>query len=52
MKEMMHKITMTNELVFQNHHVPFITEKERVIVSKHFAAHPCVLGHIKIILCI
>jgi hypothetical protein len=36
MKEMMHKIIMRDELVVQKHHVPFFTEKERVIVPKHF----------------
>jgi hypothetical protein len=40
MKEMMQKVIMGNELVVQGHHVPLVTEKERVIVPKHFAAHP------------
>ena len=31
---------MRNELVVQKHHVPLVTDKERVIVPKHFAAHP------------
>jgi hypothetical protein len=34
------KVIMRNELVVQKHHVPLVTEKERVIVPKHFAAHP------------
>jgi hypothetical protein len=37
---MMQKITMRNELGIQKHHVPFFTEKERVIVPKHFVVHP------------
>ena len=31
---------MGNELVVQGHHVPLVTKKERVIISKHFSAHP------------
>jgi hypothetical protein len=40
MEEMLHKIIIREKLVVQRHHVPLITEKERVIVPKHFAAHP------------
>jgi hypothetical protein len=40
MKEMMQKVIMGNELVVQGNHVPLVTKKERVIVPKHFAAHP------------
>jgi hypothetical protein len=40
MEEMMQRINRKDELVVQRHHVPLISEKEKVIVPKHFAAHP------------
>jgi hypothetical protein len=40
MEEMMQKINIKEELVVQRHHVPLISEKEKVIVPKHFSAHP------------
>jgi hypothetical protein len=40
MEEMMQKISRKDELVVQRHHVPLISEKEKVTVPKHFAAHP------------
>jgi hypothetical protein len=40
MKEMMQKFIMGNQLVFQVHHVPLVTNKERVTISKHFACYP------------
>jgi hypothetical protein len=40
MEEMFHRIITREQLVVQRHHVPLITEKERVIVPKHFVAHP------------
>jgi hypothetical protein len=39
-KEMMQKISIREKLDVQRHHVPLISEKEKVIVPKHFAAHP------------
>jgi hypothetical protein len=39
-KEMMQKISRKDELVVQRHHVPLISEKEKVTIPKHFAAHP------------
>jgi len=38
--EMMQKISIREKLDVQSHHVPFISEKEKVIVPKHFVAHP------------
>jgi hypothetical protein len=40
MEEMLHMISIREKLDVQRHHVPLITEKERVIVPKHFASHP------------
>jgi hypothetical protein len=40
MEEMMQKISIKEELVVQRHHVPLISEKETVIVPKHFSVHP------------
>jgi hypothetical protein len=40
MEEMMQKINIKDELVVQRHHVPLISEKEKVNVPKHFASHP------------
>jgi hypothetical protein len=40
MEEMMQKISIREKLDVQRHHVPLISEKEKVIVPKHFAAHP------------
>ena len=40
MEEMLHNIIIREKLDVQRHHVLLITEKERVIVPKHFAAHP------------
>jgi hypothetical protein len=40
MEEMMQKIIIKEELVVQRHHVPLISEKEKVTVPKHFVAHP------------
>jgi hypothetical protein len=40
MEEMMQRINRKDELVVQRHHVPLISEKEKVIVPKHFAVHP------------
>jgi hypothetical protein len=37
---MMQKISNRGEIDVQRHHVPLISEKEKVIVPKHFAAHP------------
>jgi hypothetical protein len=40
MEEMMQRINRKDEIVVQRHHVPLISEKEKVIVSKHFVVHP------------
>jgi len=40
MEEMMQRINRKDELVVQRHHVPFISEKEKVTVPKHFVVHP------------
>jgi hypothetical protein len=40
MEEMMQKINRKDELVVQRHHVPLISEKEKVTVPKHFVVHP------------
>jgi hypothetical protein len=40
MEKMMQRINRKYELVVQRHHVPLISEKEKVTVPKHFAAHP------------
>jgi hypothetical protein len=40
MEKMMQKINIKEELVVQRHHVPLISEKDTVIVPKHFSAHP------------
>jgi hypothetical protein len=40
MEEMMQRINRKDELVVERHHVPLILEKEKVIVPKHFVAHP------------
>jgi hypothetical protein len=40
MEEMMQRINMKDELAVQRHNVPLISEKEKVIVPKHFVAHP------------
>jgi hypothetical protein len=40
MENMMQKINIKEELVVQRHHVPLISEKDKVIVSKRFVAHP------------
>jgi hypothetical protein len=40
MEEMLHMISIREELNVQRHHVALISEKEKVIVPKHFAAHP------------
>ena len=40
MEEMLHSISIREKLDVQRHHVPLISEKEKVIVPKHFAAHP------------
>jgi hypothetical protein len=40
MEEMMQRINRKDELVVQRHHVPLISEKENVIVPKHFVVHP------------
>jgi hypothetical protein len=40
MEEMMQKISIREKLDVQRHHVPLISEKEKVVVPKHFAAHP------------
>jgi hypothetical protein len=40
MEEMMQNISIREKLDVQRHHVPLISEKEKVIVPKHFAAHP------------
>jgi hypothetical protein len=40
MEEMMQRINRKDELVVQRHHVPLISEKEKVIVPKHFVVHP------------
>jgi hypothetical protein len=40
MEEMMQKISIREKLDVQRHHVPLISEKEKAIVPKHFAAHP------------
>jgi hypothetical protein len=40
MEEMMQRINRKDELAVQRHHVPLISEKEKVFVSKRFAAHP------------
>jgi hypothetical protein len=39
-KEVMNKIIMRDELNVKKHHVPFFAEKERVIVTNHFASYP------------
>ena len=36
----MQEINKKDELVLQRHHVLLISEKEKVIVSKHFVVHP------------
>jgi hypothetical protein len=40
MEEMMQRINRKEELAVQRHHVPLISEKDTVIVPKHFSAHP------------
>jgi hypothetical protein len=40
MEKLMQKINIKEELVVQRHHVPLISEKETVIVPKHFSTHP------------
>jgi hypothetical protein len=40
MEEMMQRINRKDELAVQRHHVPLISEKEKVIVPKHFVVHP------------
>jgi hypothetical protein len=40
MEEMMHRISIRENLDVQRHHVPLISEKEKVTVPKHFATHP------------
>jgi hypothetical protein len=40
MEKMMQKLNIKEELVVQRHHVPLISEKDTVIVPKHFFAHP------------
>ena len=40
MEKLMQKINIKEELVVQIHHVPLISEKDTVIVPKHFSAHP------------
>jgi hypothetical protein len=40
MKEMMQNIIMRDELFVQKHHVPFFSQKEKVIVPNHFVAYP------------
>jgi hypothetical protein len=40
MEKLMQKINIKEELVVQRHHVPLISEKDTVIVPKHFSAHP------------
>jgi hypothetical protein len=40
MEEMMQRINGKDKLVVQRHHVPLISEKEKVIVPKHFVVHP------------
>jgi hypothetical protein len=40
MEEMMQRISRKHELVVQRYHVPLTSDKEMVIVLKHFAAHP------------
>jgi hypothetical protein len=44
MEDMMQKISRREKLDVQRHHVPLISEKEKVIVPKHFAAQPWYLG--------
>ena len=40
MEEMLHRISIREELDVQRHLVPLISKKEKVIVPKHFVAHP------------
>jgi hypothetical protein len=40
MEEMLHRIIIREKLVVQRHHVSLVAEQERVIVPKHFTAHP------------
>jgi hypothetical protein len=40
MEEMMQRINRKDEVAAQRHHVPMISEKEKVIVPKHFVVHP------------
>jgi hypothetical protein len=40
MEKMMQKINIKEELAIQRHHVPLISEKDTIIVPKHFSAHP------------
>jgi hypothetical protein len=40
MEKMLQRINRKDELVVQRHQVPLISEKEKVIVPKHFVAHP------------
>jgi hypothetical protein len=44
MEEMLHRISIREKLDVQRHHVPLISEKERVIVPKHVAAQPWYQG--------
>ena len=39
-KDMMLTISRKDKLVVQRHHVPSVSENERIIVPKHFATHP------------
>jgi hypothetical protein len=37
---MMQKLSIRENLDVQRHHIPLISEKEKVIVPKHFATQP------------
>jgi hypothetical protein len=40
MEEMMQRINRKDEIATQRHHVAMISEKEKVVVPKHFVVHP------------
>jgi hypothetical protein len=40
MEEMLHRISIREKLDVQRHHVPLISEKQRVTIPKHVAAQP------------
>ena len=51
-EEMMKRISRKDEVAIQRHHVPLISEKEKVTVPKHFVAHPWYMVWIMILSCI